>query len=70
MARVYPILLEKAQFVLELSNIMGRTVYQPMVMGQLLRIQEIKITGKVLLITLLKDADEARSADEMEVYLS
>jgi hypothetical protein len=69
MAQVYPILLEKAQFVLELSNIMGRTVYQPMVMGQPLRIQEIKITGKVLLITLLKDADEARSADEMEVDL-
>jgi hypothetical protein len=67
MAQVYPILLEKAQFVLEHSDIIDRTVYQPIVISQPLRIQEIEITGKILSITLLKDADKARSADNIEV---
>jgi hypothetical protein len=64
MAQVYPILLETAPFLKPICEIIDETIYQPLKIGQPLKVKAIKTTGNNLLNSLNKAIKEA---DEMEV---
>ena len=64
MAQVYPILLKTASFLKPICEIIDETIYQPLAIGQPLKVRAIKTTGNNLLNSLNKAIEEAA---EMEV---
>jgi hypothetical protein len=63
LAEVYPILNQKAPVLRELCQIVDNIIYQPLTIGQPLRVREIKTAGKIFMDSLLKDAKELEAAE-------
>jgi len=67
LAKIYPILNEKAFVLQELCQIVDNIIYQSLIIGQPLKIREIKTAGKIFMDSLLKDAKELETAEAENV---
>ena len=69
LAKVYPILNKKTPVLQELCQIVDNIIYQLLIIGQPLKVREIKTAGKIFMDSLLKNAKELEAVKTENVNI-